>query len=192
MKISSENLRLLLFGEETERLYFREVLESDFEEWLLFCEFKDSLKYIWPENKLTGKELCRAWMDRIFMRYSENLGGMNALIDKENGQMVGQCGLLIQDIEGVRELEVGYSLMPGFRGKGYAYEAARKCRDYAFENDLTDSVISTIHVDNAASARVALKNGMKIEKTIIWNQLPVDIFKIEKSIWRELTLSETA
>ncbi len=186
MEISRKNLRFLLFGEETERLFFREIKASDFDEWLTFCASKDSLKYIWPPNNLTARELCQKWMDRVFMRYHNELGGMNALVDKETDQMVGQCGLLIQEIDGTKELEVGYSIMPASRGKGYAFEAAKKCRDFAFENNLSDSIISMIHTENTLSAKVAEKNGMEIEKTMIWNQLPVSIYRIEKSKWIHL------
>jgi hypothetical protein len=33
------------------------------------------------------------------MRYEKKLGGMNVLIDKVSGEFIGQCGLLIQNIE---------------------------------------------------------------------------------------------
>ncbi len=80
---------------------------------------------------------------------------MNALIKKENYAFVGQCGL-IHTVDGVEELEIGYSLMPEFRGKGYALEAAKKCKDFAFENNLSDSLISIIHIDNKESEKVAI------------------------------------
>jgi ribosomal-protein-alanine N-acetyltransferase len=50
----------------------------------------------------------------------------------------------------IEELEIGYSLMPESRGKGYALEATKKCKDFAFHNQLTDSLISIIHSKNLA------------------------------------------
>ncbi|MBS1577911.1 MAG: GNAT family N-acetyltransferase, partial [Bacteroidetes bacterium] len=65
---------------------------------------------------------------------------MNALIEKESGRLIGHCGLLVQTVDNITELEIAYSLLPEFWNKGYATEAASKCRDYAFENDFSDSL----------------------------------------------------
>ncbi|GEM_PF-330696 len=91
---------------------------------------------------------------------------MNVLIDKATNQLIGQCGLLIQTIKDTERLEIGYAILPQFWGKGYASEVAAKCKNYAFENNLTDSLISQVHVDTIASEKVALKNGMTLEKTM--------------------------
>ena len=116
-----------LEGQETERLVFRKLSEEDFDSWLEFCKFHDSLIYVFSQEQLKVEdpiERCRIWFDRVFNCYNNELGGMNALIDKDTGAFVGQCGLLVQTIDGVEELEIGYSIMPVFRGKGYASEAA--------------------------------------------------------------------
>jgi RimJ/RimL family protein N-acetyltransferase len=170
-----------LEGHESERLIFRPVLQSDFDVWLRFCQFPDSVKYIFSQEELASgdaNEFCKIWFKRIFTRYENGLGGMNALIDKQTHQLVGQCGLLIQTIDDLEELEIGYSLMPEHRGKGYALEAAVKCKQFAFENQLRDSLISTIHIDNYASAKVAIANGMKLDKTTVSKGDPVNIFRI--------------
>ena len=112
------------------------------------------------------------------------MGGMNVLIDKGSGEFVGQCGLLVQNVDEQEELEVGYSLMPEFRGLGYALEAAQKCRDFAFQNQLADSLISIIHPDNIASQNVALKNGMKLSKQTIYSGMSVKVYRIMKAEWK--------
>lgn len=172
-----------LEGQETERILFRKITEADFETWLEFCKYPDSLKYIFSQQQLAEEdplERCKIWFTRVFNRYEKGLGGMNALIDKQTNAFVGQCGLLIQTIDGIEELEIGYSLMPAHRGKGYAAEAAKKCRDFAFENKFRDSLISVIHIENDASAKVALANGMQLEKQTISNGDPVNIYRIKK------------
>jgi RimJ/RimL family protein N-acetyltransferase len=172
-----------LEGQESERLIFRKIDESDFDTWMEFIKYPDSLKYIFSQDQLSNEDpivRCQMWFDRVFNRYKNNLGGMNAMIDKQTRELVGQCGLLIQTIDELEELEIGYSLMPHHRGKGYATEAAIKCKQFAFENNFRDSLISTIHVDNDASAKVAIANGMKLEKTTISNGDPVNIFRVFK------------
>lgn len=75
--------------------------------------------------------------------------------------------------------------MPEFRGLGYALEAAQKCRDFAFQNQLADSLISIIHPDNIASQQVALKNGMKLSKQTNYSNLPVNIYRISTAEWEK-------
>lgn len=172
-----------LEGEETERLVFRKLKESDFDTWLQFCTNEDSIKYMTSLQGIQDPiERCKIWFERVLKRYEKGLGGMNVLVHKATHEFVGQCGLLIHDIDGKEELEIGYSLMPHQQGKGYAIEAARKCKHFAFEHQLSDSLISLIHVNNNASAKVAIKNGMEIDRLIQYNNSPVNIFRIKQKI----------
>jgi len=172
-----------LEGQESERLFYRRITEQDFDTWLEFCNYPNSVKYIFSQKQLEVEdpiERCKIWFDRVFHRYQNNLGGMNALIDKQTGQFVGQCGLLIQTIEEKEELEIGYSLIPAFWGKGFATEAARKCKVFAFENGFSSSLISMIHIDNHASVKVAIANGMHLDKRIVSNGDPLNIYRVNK------------
>ena len=187
MPFRKDNQALLLFGQETERLHFRKLEEVDFQDWLRFCTDPISLNYIFPNDRRTAEEKCREWFNRVAHRYEHNLGGMNALVEKASGKLVGQCGLLVQMVDELEELEIGYSLMPGFRGQGFATEAARKCRDVCFENSISDTLISIIHVENLDSKRVAYSNGMKQEKTTLFHQFPVDVFRINSTEWAKQT-----
>ena len=117
----------------------------------------------------------------MFYRYANNLGGMNVLIDKKTGEFIGQCGLLIQTVDDLEELEVAYSIIPKHWNRGYATEAAKKCIDFAFENNLRESLISIIHVNNKESERVALKNKLSVDKRTTFDNNPVNIYRIKKS-----------
>lgn len=168
--------RYTLFGEETERLLFREVTEMDFPTWLGFFQDPRATQY-WPMRG-TPQEECRATFDKIFYRYANELGGMNALVSKQSGEFIGLCGLLIQTVDEVEELEIGYSIMPSHWQKGYATEAARKCKEFAFAHRFRDSLISIIHERNVPSQKVAIKNGMTLNKKTIYKEVPVHIYRI--------------
>ncbi|WP_282161237.1 GNAT family N-acetyltransferase [Ulvibacterium marinum] len=168
---------LLLNGEETKRLKFRNLLSMDFEAWLPFHKDPRSTQY-WEGLPKDPQTACREQFDRVFERYEKKLGGMNALILKSDGNLIGICGLLIQTLDGLQELEIGYSILPEYWKQGYATEAAVKCREYAFKNKLADSLISIIHVDNKPSQKVALNNGMHLDKTTIYKDNPVQIYRI--------------
>lgn len=172
-------MHLLLEGQETDRLSFRKLVPADFQAWLPFHQDPRSTQY-WngiPKDPLTA---CQEWFDRIFYRYSHQLGGMNVLIAKSTGELIGQCGLLVQQVDGVQELEIGYSILPKHWRMGYATEAAKKCKSFAFENSTVASLISIIQVDNEPSKKVALNNGMFEEKTTMYHDNSVAIFRVFK------------
>ena len=175
-------MKYLLENQETERILFRKIQHSDFNEWLVFHEDPNTSKH-WVSEKEAPILACKKWYKNQFHRYNNNLGGMNALIEKESGKLVGHCGLLIQKVDQQTELEIGYSLLPNFWNKGFATESAIKCRDYAFENNLSNSIISIISLTNISSKKVVLKNGMKIDKVTEYHNNQVAIFRIAKLDW---------
>jgi [ribosomal protein S5]-alanine N-acetyltransferase len=178
-------MNYLLANQETSRLIFRKILPTDFNDWLAF--FKDPSSFAhWQTKRQESHIECEQWYTKQFDRYGSGQGGMNALIEKFSGKLIGHCGLLVQTVDGITELEVGYSLLPDFRNQGYATEAAQKCKDFAFENELSQSLISIISLTNAPSANVALKNGMHPEKQTIYNQNQVTIFRIHKQVWQDV------
>lgn len=178
---------LLLFGEESKRLKFRELLPSDFESWKPLFYEKEPALYLGLDTTLNPDELCELWFKKSNWRYDNKLGGMNVITHKDSGEMIGQCGLLIQEMEGKKWVEVGYSILPKFWKQGYASEAAQKCRDFAFENDLTTQLISVIHHENIGSAKVAQHNGMSIlKKDFMYLDMQVNIFGMEKSDWLKI------
>jgi len=176
-------MNYLLEGEETERIIFRKIKESDFDSWLEF--HKNPITHQYWISELDSPELeCKKWYEKQFYRYRHKLGGMNALIEKKSGKLIGHCGLLVQRVDNLTELEIGYSLIPKFWNRGFATESAKKCRDYAFKNNLTESLISIISLSNEPSKNVALKNGMRIAKTTDYNGNKVHIFRIRKLEWK--------
>lgn len=168
---------LLLTGEETERLIFRKLELTDFDTWLAFHEEPLSFQF-WEGMPKDPMEACQHWFDKAFSRYDNDLGGMNVLINKETNEFIGQCGLLVQIVDNIQELEIGYSILPKHWKKGYATEAAQKCKVYAIENNLAQSLISIIHIKNIPSQKVAINNGMRLDKTTVYNDNPTHIFRI--------------
>ena len=179
-------MRYILSNQQTPRLHFRKLQPSDFEIWLELFKDEHTAKMLGMNNFKTPKERCEKWFEWTFHRYENNLGGQNVLISKENNQLIGQCGLLVREVENQFELEIAYSILPQFRGQGFAIEAAKKCRDFAFENNFHERLISIIHPENLASKNVALKNGMTFKKQIEYSGNMMDVFQIKKSDWEKL------
>jgi ribosomal-protein-alanine N-acetyltransferase len=180
-----KRMKYLLKNQETERILFREIRKSDFNNWLEFHKNPNTSLH-WISELESPKTECEKWYEKQFYRYENNLGGMNALIEKVSGKLIGHCGLLIQNVDKISELEIGYSLLPEFWNKGFATESAKKCRDYAFENNLSNSIISIISLTNKSSETVAIKNGMKIDKVTEYSGNKVNIYRIEKTEWNKI------
>lgn len=171
--------KYLLDNQTSDRLLYRKLTDSDFEDWLPFYNDPRSTQY-WDGLPKDPVEACKAQFERVFERYQNDLGGMNALILKESGKLIGICGLLVQTVDNVKELEIGYSILPNYWLKGLASEAARKCKAFAFENNFSDSLISIIHVDNIPSQKVAINNSMYLDKTTVYKNNPVHIFRVKR------------
>lgn len=162
---------------QTERLYTRFLTIDDVDIWTTFFDEPECAKYFPNPDLLNARTRAENWINKGLTRYKENTFGLQALINKETNEFIGQCGLLKQEVDGVKELEVGYSLLRKHWGKGYATEAAKFFKNYGFENKLAPSIISTIHIDNIPSQQVALRNGMTKEKRTKWNDIDVFIFR---------------
>ena len=171
-------------GRETERLRFVSVRPDMVSWWQGFIDDPACMTYM--QTMLGMRDLAKTWIEKQIGRYDTFGYGLYALEDKSTNELVGQCGLLWQDIDGQRELEIGYHLLSRYWGKGYAAEAARGFRDLAFEAGLADHIISIIHLDNEPSKKVARANGMKSWKNAIFKDNSVEVFKIERTEWLEL------
>ena len=171
-------MKYMLVGEESARLRFRMLLPNDFDTWIELFKEEGVGEFLGMVSIPTPEEQCQKWF--TLNRYENGLGGMNVLMDKNTGEFIGQCGLLVQEVDNITELEIGYSILPKFWNQGYATEAARKCKEFAFQHDFADSIISIIHVDNIQSEKVAQKNGMDLDKQTVFKEMPVNIFRVNR------------
>ena len=107
-----------------------------------------------------GKEETRRWIRRNIKRYAELGFGLWAVILKETGEFIGDCGITMQNIHGQLLPEIGYHIRRDLWRRGYASEAAQACMDFIFTHTSFNSVYSYMKYTNEASYGVALKNGM--------------------------------
>lgn len=143
---------------ETERLFLRELKQSDFED---LCEILQDDEVMYAYEGAFDDVQATEWLNKQITRYKNDNGlGLLAVILKEKGKMIGQCGLTYQDCFDKKVIEVGYLFQKAYWHKGYAVEAARACREYAFKVLNTDEVFSIIRDTNIPSQKVAERNGM--------------------------------
>lgn len=150
---------------ETERLYLRELEQEDFP---ALCKILQDEKTMYAYEGAFSEEEVQEWLDRQLARYAQYGFGLWAVIRKESGELIGQCGLTMQPWKDGEVLEIGYLFRRDCWHRGYAAEAARACKQYAFETLGAKEVCSIIRYTNTASQNVALRNGM--EKRDSWTK----------------------
>ncbi|MDH4158232.1 MAG: GNAT family N-acetyltransferase, partial [candidate division Zixibacteria bacterium] len=90
-----------------------------------------------------------------------------SVILKENGALIGDCGLETDIIDGQARVGIGFDFRRSYWGKGYATEAARAVLADAFTRFEFDSIAAWIDPENVPSQRVAERAGMTVEKYVI-------------------------
>lgn len=93
--------------------------------------------------------------------------GLFSVLLRENGLLVGDCGLERMTVSDKDETELGFDFQSDYWNRGLATEAAIAVRDYAFATLGLPRLISLIRSSNAASRRVAEKVGMHPERQLM-------------------------
>jgi RimJ/RimL family protein N-acetyltransferase len=86
---------------------------------------------------------------------------MHTVILRQTGETVGFAGFVPRELSWGDEIELGWLVRRQFWGHGYATEAAQALRPL-----VAGRIVSMIRVENEASARVACKLGMTVEREV--------------------------
>lgn len=145
---------------ETERLYLREMDQRDYEALSKILQDDETM---YAYEGAFGNEEVQEWLDRQISRYRKWGFGLWAVVLKETDVMIGQSGLTMQPWKDREVLEIGYLFNRMHWHMGYAVEAAKACKEYAFEILKAEEVCSIIRDTNTASQRVAKRIGMCVK-----------------------------
>jgi len=148
---------------DTSRLVLRSLQAADV----------DALVALWSDPEVThymggprdSAQVRRILEDELQAR-SEDPIHFWVVVEKASGRVVGDCGLSRKDVDGRAEIELTYVFAHDAWGKGYGTEAAAAARDDAFGRLVLARLIALVDPENTASARVAEKIGMQLEKEI--------------------------
>jgi ribosomal-protein-alanine N-acetyltransferase len=168
---------------KTSRLILREFVPQDADALALVISDPETMRYYPSPFDRTGVE---EWIARNIRRYQANRHGLWALELKSTGEMIGDCGITLQHVDGEQLLEIGYHLRRDMWGHGFATEAARACRDFGFTEFRADCLISLVRPENVASCRVAGRNGMKTWKETVRMGLRHCVYRISREEWATL------
>jgi RimJ/RimL family protein N-acetyltransferase len=161
----------------TERLGLRRFCRDDVD--AIFAVIGDPITMQYYPHSYTYEDAVE-WIERNLRRYQEDGHGIMAVVLNSTGEMIGDCGIARQEVEGESMLEVGYHLHRDQWRCGYATEAARACIEYAFRDLRAQKVVALIRPENAPSRRVAERNGMRVERQVMHAGLPHLLYAITR------------
>lgn len=93
-----------------------------------------------------------AVVDEMLAHWAEHGFGMYAVVERETGTFLGECGL--RYLEDGTVPEISYGLLPVARGKGYAREAATASLQHGFGTLRHRRIVAFARGDNAISRRL--------------------------------------
>lgn len=174
-------------GLQTVRLRTRLLTSHDIPAWACFFESEAATRHLATFGTAACSTMSKYWIEKQLARYSNNQFGLQAVLHRASGEMVGHAGLLTQVIDGTQELEISYHIIEKYWGQGFATEAARAFVAYAFFHHLAPSVIAIIDIHNIRSQRVAQKLGFKKEAQTVWAYHDVFMFRLKQDKWNNIT-----
>jgi RimJ/RimL family protein N-acetyltransferase len=169
---------------ESARLVLRRVAPDDLPFFTRIHALPEVAQYLYPGGRPRSPKETAAWLQATLASYEHLALGYLAVLRKEDGALIGRCGLMELVVEstepehGIRkgwfgregapagvaltfECELGYTFDPRVWGQGFAIEAARCVRDYACDVLRLSYAISAIFPQNARSRRVAERSGAR-------------------------------
>ena len=143
---------------ETERLLLREYTPDDYDALYEIMSDPETMQH-YPAP--FDEERTRRWIEWNLDNYAQYGFGLWAVVLKETGEFIGDCGLTLQNIDGEMLPEIGYHIHKKYQRRGFAKEAARAVRDWAFLNTKYRALYSYMKYTNEGSWRTAEAVGMK-------------------------------
>ena len=168
---------------ESARLVLRRIAPDDLPFFARIHALPEVAQYLGPGYPRPS-EKSATWLQATLASYERLTLGQLAVLRKEDGALIGRCGLMDMVVEsaepeqGIRrgwfgreqapagvaltfETELGYTFDPAVWGQGFAIEAARCVRDYARDVLRLPYTISAILPQNTRSRRVAERSGAR-------------------------------
>lgn len=158
---------------ETDRLILKpaEVQDADF--FLELYNMPSFIQYIGDRN-LRTKEDAENYITNRFIPQIEKLGfGNYVVILKEDHTKIGAVGIF--EREGLDVLDIGFSFLEKYEGKGYAYESANKLKEVVATDFGVHKISAITTKDNFSSQKLIERLGLKFQKMVT---IPEDVVEL--------------
>ena len=157
----------------TDRLLINRITIDDAGFILELMNDKDWIKNIGDKGLRTIEDVQAYIQNRFLKTYIESNYGFYTMNLKNTLQIIGIVGLV--DRKGIDHIDIGYGILPEFRGKGYAFEAAKAIYDYGYQELNLEKIVAIVNPDNLPSIKLLSKLGLEFEKMIRLPDEEIDI-----------------
>jgi len=149
------------------------IVDSDFADLLRLNQEPEVAKTMGgTRSEIETREQTTRAIDH-WKRYGYGLWLFRA---REDARFIGRGGLRNVEIDGAREIEIAYAVMPEFWRRGLATEMAQAFLDVAAQLGIRNLVAFTLPT-NLASRGVMEKVGFRYERDIMWANLPHVLYR---------------
>ena len=150
-----------MFLIETERLKLRELNINDTGSLYDILSDPQTMNYYPSPYKYHEVETL---LKNFIKSYEKNGFGLWVVILKDEDKFIGECGISLQNIDGVIVPEIGYHINKKYWQNGYATEAAKVSLASGFEQLNFQEIFIHTYVKNIPSRRIAEKLKMDEKK----------------------------
>ena len=177
----SSRPRLIL---STERLVIREMDPQDDAPFILMLLNDPSFITNIGDRHVRTPDHARAYIENGPVASYERFGYGLWLVELKEGPPIGMCGLLNREV--LADPDIGFAYTPAYQSKGYGYEAARAVLEHARDVLRLPRVLAIVNVDNAPSARLLEKLGMRFVELVqpFPEEPALRLFSIDYSVAR--------
>ena len=172
----------------TERLVLRPFTEADLAE-LAPIHAEPSFWWYPLRGAMTEQETAD-FLTRVIERYDDDGFGVEALIDRDSGALIGWAGLAVPHFlpEILPAVEVGWRLAAPYRGRGLATEAGSAAVRWGFTEGGLERIVSIYEPENEPSGRVMTRLGfthcLTTRGRLHGEQ--IDVLELTRDRWQEL------
>lgn len=152
----------MAFGIDTQRLQLRELTLADAPLMLAVWNDPAFVRFVGDRGIRTVADAEAAMTAGALKLYKDYGYGPYGVVLKGVDTPIGICGLFRR--EGLDEPDIGFAILPGHCGKGYAYEASRAVLDYARDKLEIPNLTAIVSPDNEASVGLIRKLGLRFER----------------------------
>jgi len=142
----------------------------------------------YPRRGAMSAEETGAFLDTMRRRYEDDGFGVEALIERTSGKMIGWAGLAVPHFlpEILPAVEVGWRLSGPYRGRGLATEAGAAAVEFGFTEAGLECIVSLYEPENVASGRVMERLGFTHRRTTVGPRgEEVAVMELDRGRWEE-------
>lgn len=173
---------------ETDRLYFREIFESD-DCSILELDSDPAVHQYLGNHPIKDVIQARDLIQFIRQQYVDNGIGRLAIIEKETDNFVGWGGfkLITNLINGHQNYhDLGYRFIKKYWGKGYATESSKAAIEFGFNKLELPVIYAIADTNNMQSKKVLEKCGFRCKEIFDYENTPHYWFELKNKIENRL------